>query len=369
MATLPEPVFFDTDEQGIIAEMTAYYESLVGKKLAPSQSETLLINAFAYREKILRIAGNEAAKQMLIDFAIYPALDYLGGLLNVDRLDATTASCSIVFSMVPGNPMLIIPAGVRIQSTDGKVVFVTLQDITVPANTATVTTIAECTTEGAAGNNYQPGDIAIILDPQAFVTSAANSDTTGGGTDQENDEAYRERIRLAPSSFSVAGPEDAYKFFAKSANPAIIDIAITSPLPLHVNIYPLMEGGVAPSDGVIAQINAACNPERVRPLNDIVTVAAPTAINYEIEVELTTLTSAIDATVLAQVNANIAAYAKQRQTKLGIDVVKTQIIGKCMVDQVYECNVISPATDLVIAPNEFGNCTGINITITGQVDA
>jgi len=369
MATLPEPVFFDTDEQTIIAESTAFYEGLVGKKLAPSQNETSIIQAFAYREKMLRIAGNEAAKQMFLDFAVYPALDYLGGLLNVDRLGAASAQCNIVFTMVSGNPALVIPAGVRIQSIDGKVVFVTLVSVAVSASSATVNVVAECTTEGVIGNGYQVGDISVILDPQAFVDSAANSDITNGGSDAEGDVAYRERIRLAPSSFSVAGPEDAYKYFAKSANPGIIDVEITSPLPMHVNIYVLMTGGVAPSEEVLGQVEAACNPEKVRPLNDIVAALAPDAIDYELTVELTTLTDAIDSKVLELVNANLAAYVLARQTKLGLDVVISQIIGKCTVDQVYDCNVISPTVDLVIAKNQFANCTGINVSITGQSDA
>lgn len=368
MADLPLPVFFDTDATAIVADMTAYYEQLTGKQLSPAQAETLLINAFAYREQMLRIAGNEAAKQNLLSFAIYPALDYLGELVGVERLPASSAECNIVFSLVAGHPALLIPAGVRIQSTDGKVVFTTLADIAAQISDNTVNITAECTTAGALGNAYNPGDISIFLDPQAFVSTVANSDITAGGADQESDDALRERIRLAPNSFSTAGPIDAYIFFAKSAHPAIIDVQITSPNPGDVNIYPLLTGGVAPSQEIIDAVLAKCNPEDVRPLNDNVTVHAPTAVNYAIVVNLTLLTDAIDQSIVTLVTANLTAYANIRQTKLGVDVVIDQIKGQCMVDQVYSAAVASPSGDLVINDDQFANCTGITVNVIGETE-
>ncbi len=366
MATLPIPEFFDTDEQAIIDDAIAYYENLTGKKLAPAQAETALIDTFAYREKILRIAGNEACRQMLLEFATYPALDYLGDQQGVERLPASAAECNMRFTMVTGNPQLIIPAGVRIQSTDGKVVFVTLVDTTVLANTATTDVLVQCTTEGTAGNGYTTGNISIILDPQAFVASAANTDTTNSGADTETDDHYRERIRLAPNTFSVAGPEDAYKFFARSANAAIIDVEITSPNPGDVAITALMEGGTVPSSQVQGQILAKCNPEKVRPLNDNVYILNPTAVDFTIEVELTLLNDAIDADVLAQVNANLLAYTQARKTKLGLDVMLSQLVAVCSVPGVYDVDITSPTTDQVISLIQFANCTDINVSITGH---
>jgi phage-related baseplate assembly protein len=365
MANFPEPVFFDTDEAAIIADMTAYYESLVGKKLAPAQTEQMLINAFAYRELMIRIAGNSAGKQMLVEYAVYPMLDYLGALIGVERLPAANAECTIVFTAETGHPPLVIPQGVRVQSKDGKAIFITLADVAIGTGVATKNITAQCTTEGEIGNNYLPGDISIILDPQAFISFAANSDTTNGGSNEEDDESLRERIRLAPAAFSVAGPEDAYVFFAKSAHPSIIDVAITSPEGSYVDIYVLMAGGVAPSNEIIDAVQAKVSPEKTRPLNDKVFVLAPAAINYQLQVELTLLDDAIDASVLALVNTNLAAYVLMRQTHLGIDVVRSQIVGKAQVDGVYEVNVISPSADMIIGKSQFANCTGINVSITG----
>jgi phage-related baseplate assembly protein len=269
MASLPEPIFFDTDEEVILSEMIADYELLTGKKLSPAQSERLLINGFAYREKMTRIAGNEAAKQCLLTFAVYPMLDYLGELVGVERLPASKAETIIEFRFVDEHTSLLLPEGIRLQSIDGNVVFTTLEAVNVLSTENTKQVLAECTKEGVAGNNYKVGDISIILDPQAYVSSVSNIGITNGGADQESDDALRERIRIAPASFSTAGPEDAYIFFAKSAHPSIIDVAVTSPNPGDVNIYPLLAGGVQPSQEIIDAVMAKCNPKKIRPLNDL----------------------------------------------------------------------------------------------------
>lgn len=365
---LPEPVFFQTDETVILSEMIADYELRTGKKLSPAQAETLLINAFAYREKMTRIAGNEACKQMLLSFAVYPALDYLGELVSVQRLPASKAQCTIRFTMVAGHGDILIPEGIRVQSIDGKSVFVTLTSVQVLTADASVTVTAECVTEGKAGNDYAIGEVAIILDPQAFVETAANTDITNGGADQESDDNLRKRIRLAPSSFSVAGPEDAYIYFAKSAHPAIIDVAVTSPEPGDVVIYPLLEGGVAPSQEIIDAVLAKCNPEKVRPLNDIVSVLAPNNVSYALTVNITLLKGADQAAVVQQITDNLTAYTVKRKTKLGIDVTISQIIAEVMVFNVYNAAVVSPVADLPVALSEFATCTAITVNVTGESD-
>lgn len=73
---LPTPEFINRDPQTIIAEMKADYEARTGKTLEPAQVETLLINAFAYRESLLRNQIQDAALQNLVAFARYPMIDF-----------------------------------------------------------------------------------------------------------------------------------------------------------------------------------------------------------------------------------------------------------------------------------------------------
>lgn len=63
---IAEPDFIDRDPAQITSEMIAQYEEASGKKLYPAQAERLLIDLFAYRENLVRIAIQEAAKQNLV---------------------------------------------------------------------------------------------------------------------------------------------------------------------------------------------------------------------------------------------------------------------------------------------------------------
>lgn len=80
---IAEPNFIDRDPAQITSEMIAQYEDASGKKLYPAQAERLLIDLFAYRENLVRIAIQEAAKQNLVAYSRAPMLDYLGELVGV----------------------------------------------------------------------------------------------------------------------------------------------------------------------------------------------------------------------------------------------------------------------------------------------
>lgn len=366
--TLTIPEFVHEDAQRIIAEMKADLELRTNRSFAPADVEMLLINGFAYREMLIRGNMNDTARQNLVDFARGPMLDYLGALVGVTRLPASGALCTLQYTLVAGHTGVTIPVGNRVQSVDGKVIFTTTEEKTAAFDQLVKSVKASASPAGKIGNGYAAGDIAVILDPLAFVTGVANTATTEGGADDESDDEFRERIKLAPSAFSVAGPTGAYKFFAKSASPSIVDVAVTSPAPGDVNIYPLLEDGGIPGTDILDSVFAICNDEKVRPLTDTVYVIAPTAVDYTIQAELTKLPDADTADIEAAVTANLEKYKKDRINRLGIDVVRTQLIALCMVSGVYDVNLVEPAADIVATEDVFTNCTAITATVTGTHD-
>jgi phage-related baseplate assembly protein len=362
--------FVDTNADTILNEFIADYESLSGKKLQPAQAERLLIQAATNRLVLQRIAINETANKNFLAFANGKGLELLAELLGVYRLPAASAECVIRFNLISGHGAFAIPAGIRVQSIDGQLVFVTTEGKNVSVDDTYVDIQAACTEEGTKGNDYAAGEVSVILDPQAYVTSAANQDTTNGGSDQETDDELRERMYLAPSRFSVAGPSDAYKFFAKSAHPTIIDVAVKdhTPDPGDVTIYPLCLDGELPSTEVKDAVAAACSAKNVRPLNDTVYVEDPTEITYAISLEVKILNTADQATVEALIDENLQAYIDYRKTKLGVDVVKSQLIKAASVDGVYSVTVIAPVADIEADENEFTTCTGTTVSVTDTVD-
>lgn len=361
------PSFISVDSNLIIQEMVSYYETLTGRTLQPAQSERLLINAFAYRETLLRQQVQWACEQMLLSFASAPALDYLAEFIGVLRLPATAATCTIEFTLVSGHNGVTIPGGTRIGSTDGKVVFSVQEDVVIDIGTNTATVEAFANNVGVVGNEYQIGEITNILDPQAFVDSATNTTITSGGADAETDDELRERTKQAPSRFSTAGPVGAYKFFAKTASPSIVDVAVTTPSGGIVNVYPLIEGGVVTPTGILDLVEAILNDEQVRPLTDTVNVISPTVVSYDIEVELTLYTDADQATVESKVLELLTEYKEKRSLELGQDIKRNQLIALSTYDNelVFDVDIISPASDVVITETQVPVCGTITVSTIG----
>ncbi len=363
-----QPQYIDINPKAIKDSIKADYEQMTGRVLHPGQVEQLLINAFAYREYLLRIQINEAANQNLVEFSRAPFLDYLGQLVGVRRLTSSAAVCPVKMTLVPGHGALLIPAGIRIQSTDGQAVFVTDSSVSVASNIDEVTVNAVSIREGKDANGYAAGDIVIILDPQPYLFSAENTDETKGGADAEADDELRERIKLAPQSFSNAGSKGAYEYFARTANPAIVDVAVTSPIPGDVNIYPLLEDGGIPNQTILDEVAAVCNADKVRPLTDTVNVLAPTPVHFDIEVDLTLITGAVASDVKDLVESKLEEYADNRKRGLGLDVVLEAIIRKSMQNQVYSVAVTQPASTQVINPEEVAICDSITVNVVGYSD-
>lgn len=371
---MAQPEFIERDVNQIVNEMVAQYEQLSGKTLQPAQVERLLINAFAYRESLIREKIQYAALQNLVEFSNAPVLDELGRLVGVTRLAASAATVEMKISLVPGHGGVTIPAETRVASTDNKAVFTPENDIIVPAGTNVVEVTCTSVSTGTTANGYALDTITNILDPLAFISAVGNTTVSGGGADQESDSALRERIKLAPSSFSNAGSKGAYKYFARSANPSIIDVEVLGPndtpagAPGEVNVYPLMEDGNVTPYTVLNQVAAAVNAEKVRPLTDLVNVIAPTRVDYELEVNLI-IFNGYDATQIHDaVLAKLNAFALAKRKTLGQDIKMTQVIAQCMIDGVYDAEATLPGADIIISAIEYGYCVDFNVYIIGSTN-
>jgi phage-related baseplate assembly protein len=369
MAT--EPNFIDRDVNTIIDEMIAWYETETNKKLQPGSPERLLINMFAYREAQIRSQIQSASVQMLVSFSKAPILDFLAELVGVTRLSAAPAICTIQLNFVATHSAITIPAGMRIQTQDGKVIFELTESVDVDANQVTATAEAVCQTSGVIGNGYPIGQVSVILDPQPFLQSASNTNVTAAGSDIETDEQLRGRIKLATSTFSVAGPSGAYIYWAKSASASIIDVAVVNPVPGTVNVYPLIAGATATPVEILNAVQDILNDEKIRPLSDTVVVISPTAQNYTLTVELTLFPDAVVDDTRAKVQAVLERFTQTTQKKLGKNITKAKLTALCMqgdeidtINEVY--SVAFPGfSDVMVSPTQYGLCTDINISIVG----
>lgn len=361
------PVFISpTDPTEIFAELKTEYETRVGKTLYPAQVEYQLLQTMAYRESLLRLGIQNAGEMNLVDFSRAPFLDFNAVLVGVYRLAAQPATVTIRFQLTTGHTGVTIPALTRVSSTDNKTVWEVTESKSAATGITYIDVLCSCQVPGVVGNGYLIGSISKIMDPVTNVDSAANTTVSGGGTDQEDDDALRERIKLAPEAFTTAGPYGAYEFHARTASPGIIDVSVTRPTPGTVSIYPLMEDGSVTSVTVLDAVYAACNDRKVRPLTDTVLTDAPTIVPYDLEVDLVLITDADAVGIQTLVEDALAAYALERRQKLGRNIVGTQVIGKCHAasPDIYDVTLVG-FSDITVDETEFALVGTITVNITG----
>ncbi|MBO2943590.1 baseplate J/gp47 family protein [Paenibacillus sp. F411] len=334
LVELPDIKFVEDDANKVFLEMVAVFQGFTGRTLNRADPEMLALRAFAQLIIQQRVLINKVAKGELLRYAKGIVLDYLGDP-ETPRLQAEPAITTERFTLsIPLVTPQIIPAGTRIapEGAEGSILFATKTAATIPAGVTTADVLIECLTPGVIGNGFLPGQLTTLIDPLPFVASVTNQTTTAGGADTEDDDSYRERIRMAPESFSTAGPEEGYEYWAKSASAAIVDVAAVSESPGEVTVVPLLEGGQIPTQAVLDAVAAKVNGRRIRPLTDRVTVQAPEAAPYDID-----LTYYIDsdraaelAVIQSAVDAAVEAYKLWQRSKLGRDVNPSELIWRVM---------------------------------------
>lgn len=381
MNTLPK--FIPDDPTTVTQELISAYEAMTGKTLYPGQVERLLIDLIAYRESVTRAAINDTGRQNLVAFARAPMLDYLGELVGVNRLPAISARCTVRLSFAePLARSLVIPAETRV-ATGNSVQFQTEAQVIVAAAATEIDLAVVAQEPGGAANGYLPGQVSVLVDDLGVdIETVANLGITLGGADEEGDDRLRDRIRLAPESFSVAGSRLAYRHHALRAHQDIVDVAVVGPQLVMQNgqlvsmngvpagvvrLFPLLKSGL-PGAAILAAVNATCGADKVRPMTDLVEVLPPQEYPYAIRARLTMFNSADAATVLTAARNAAAAYASTQSAALGRDPVPSQIIAILSVAGVYQVELLAPLQPLAVPPEGWAHCTEISIELAGGND-
>lgn len=368
MTRLPEPNFIDRDPETITKEWIELYEQKSGKVLQPAQIERLMVDIGAYRETVLRMKIQETAKQNLLSYAPLDILEHIGEPLGVTKLLANCAKVTLKFSVdEPLDFDFKIPKGTEVETKDGLYIFQTTENVVLKSNELFVNVQAICETAGTGANNYILGSINNLITPLSYISTVENTTISAGGADDEEAESLRERIRQAPEKFSNAGSRGAYRYHTLSAHQSIIDVAINSPTPGVVNIYPLTKEG-NPNDEIINIVQTYLSDDKIRPLTDLVKVLSPTKKDFSIDATIYLYKDADATSVQTTINAKLNEYKISLSEKLGKNVIQTQIISILnSVYGVFKVDLKTPA-DIEISESEWANLVDFNISIGGYAD-
>lgn len=330
LPVLPDVSFVETDPQQIINDIISSYEQLAGYTLADGDPRRLFLLSIAYIIIQQRQQIDAAGKSNLLYYAQDDYLDHLGAFRRVQRIPAQPAVTTIRFTLSAIRPTNVgIPQGTRVTS-DNVRYFRTTQPGTIIAGQLFADVPVEALTPGQGSNGISIGQINRLVDPIPYVQTVSNTAVTANGRDKEDNDSYRDRIYQAPVGFSIAGPEEAYKFWARSASSAIIDVAAYSPSAGVVEIRPLLEGGQIPDQPLLDLVYSAVNPKNIRPLTDFVQVAAPDVVSYNISLTyyIRNEDSASAAEIISRVNEAVDAFVLWQKSRLGRDVNPSELISR-----------------------------------------
>lgn len=373
---LPDVSFTENDtlEDMVTRMITNYearYEELTGIPLIlyPGHPMRIMIYAVALDLFQLEQYVERAGKQDLLKYSYGDFLDHLAANRGVTREQAAPATTTIRFTLSAAQDYAIgIPAGTRVTNGDS-IYFQTTVYAEVAAGDTYVDVKAECTDVGIEGNDLVAGQLSILVDPIPYVESVANTDTSSGGTDLEEDESLAERVFLAPSSYSVAGSQDAYIYWAKTYNTAIGSVVVTSPNPCEVKIYILMDDGTIPGSGVVSGLQDFLSATTIRPLTDQVEVLTPAAETFNVALTyyINRSDSAQAAAIQSAVSEAVDDYILWQTTDIGKDINPSELIRR-VIDAGAKRVVVTAPTFTTVTATKVAQLGTKTVTYGGLED-
>ena len=354
---LPEISFIEgITYEGILNEMVADFETKYTEetgrkiKLRPGDKEHIHLRVLAGQYYQMYQQLDYAAKMNLLKYSKGDFLKHLGAFKKTFIQEPRAAAVKVRFTLSEvRKDVIYIPEGTRVTAGDG-VYFATDDYAEVAAGESYADVTCTCETAGDIGNNYQPGTIEIIVDPVPYVKSVVNVTKSDGGSGEESEESFRERIFLAPSSYSVAGPSDAYEYWVKQYNSAAIeDVKIYEPVEAVVDIRILLQGGALPSETFCSGCLQYLKDNPIIPLTDNNYVLPPDVVGYDLKA--TYYISRSDINNVKSIQDSIEAakdtYLNWQRTKIGRDLNPDALIEFVRAAGGKRCVIESPVFTVI----------------------
>ena len=356
--SLPDISFIDNkDIDQVRQEMVADYESFIseatGQTVTLERSSVHRMELYAAAAQIYQAMQyiDRQGKQSILKYSYSDFLDNLAIFKGVTRNPATPATTTLRFTLSAVRDTATgIPQGTRV-STAGAIYFATDVYAEIPAGSTAVDVPATCTVAGTDGNGFAAGELATIVDPIPYVASVTNTTATEGGAEIESDDDLAERVFLAPGAYSTAGPEDGYLYHAKAYSAAIGDVVATSNQTAGtVDIVFIMADGSTPGEEMIEGLEGYLQGKTIRPMTDLVRVAAPQEVTYTINLTyyINRSDSAKAVTIQAAVAQAVADY-QTWQRAIGRDINPSQLVRMVMDAGAKRVTVTAPTYTAVDA--------------------
>ena len=181
----------------------------------------------------------------------------------------------------------------------------------------------------------------------------------------ETDEALRLRTRQRIIGFANAGGAAHYRYWALSASPEVVDVAVDSPEPgrVRISVLPTGHSETVP-EAVIAAVRDVVMRDDVRVLTDTVEVVPaeliPVTVTARIWLYPDTPMAAFEA-IEARLTQALVARAG-----LGWDLTRSWCIAELHQGSVHKVELLSPAHDVPVHPHQAVRLTGLHLEFAGR---
>lgn len=184
----------------------------------------------------------------------------------------------------------------------------------------------------------------------------------------EDDERYRRRIWLSPATLSPHGIEEAYVFWALTADPTLKDATATTIEGTgHVYVTITASGpDPRPTQDQINQVRAYIYDHARKALTDIVSVLPPRLIETKIILDVWLFPGPDAKVAMAALRASLEALV-ERQAWLAVDLTRMSIAQAAgNVTGVQDVRILEPATNLLADQRSMIRVTDIELTLRGR---
>lgn len=331
---------------------TENYKKVYAKAppLYDSDPLTLTLKSMAMLYYMAMQVAERRALAAMLKSAEGAQLDNIGLPFGVKRNPATYATVTIRFTLsAEQKSVAMIPQGTRIRTGAG-IYFATTEYAQIDIGETSVDVLAKAEEVGAESNGIPPGVIDTLVDAIPFVAGAVNIDTSSGGADVESDDGLTRRIWLSPTTYSCAGPRDAYEFWAMSFRSDIENAIAISPRsqPCTAYIYFMLTGGKMPSEKDISEMETFMMNEARRPMTDLVICKAPEEVEYSIDFTYYIGASSKKNADIVQRNVAQAVQEYQDwQRSIGRDINPMELIYRLRAAGVKRVEMREPAFKVV----------------------
>lgn len=175
----------------------------------------------------------------------------------------------------------------------------------------------------------------------------------------------------------IGGSATAYRNRVLAISSDIADAGITNPSANNVTINLLAETG-APSVTLLSLVQTTMQADDNKTMCDVISVQPATAQNYIIAVSIYLSPLANESLILDQVKIILKEYSGTKQKILGgsrptgetnANIIRTDIIDIIRnLPEVGDVIVSDPATNLIIPPQNYANCTAVTVVLGGRMN-